>query len=70
MRIDMNPTDTYGDFEIRPGLFLENDASIVPGGVNFTIHSTGAKSLFSSSVSFARERTFCRHSLSRKLSHR
>ena len=44
MRIDMNPTDTYGNFKIRPGLFLENGASIVPGGVNFTIHSTGAKS--------------------------
>lgn len=44
MRIDMSPTDTYGDFKIRPGLFLENGASIVPGGVNFTIHSSGAKS--------------------------
>ena len=44
MRIDMSPTDICGDFKIRPGLFLENGASIVPGGVNFTIHSTGAKS--------------------------
>ncbi len=44
MRIDMSPTDVYGDFKIRPGLFLENGSSIVPGGVNFSIYSTGAKS--------------------------
>lgn len=44
MRIDMNPTDTYGKFKIRPGLFLHNGSCLVPGGVNFSIYSSGAKS--------------------------
>ena len=44
MRIDMSPTDTCGGFKIRPGLFLANGSSIVPGGVNFSLHSAGAKS--------------------------
>ena len=44
MRIDLHPTDTCGNFKIRPGLFLSNGAQIVPGGVNFTIYSSGAKS--------------------------
>ena len=44
MRIDLNPTATYGNFKIRPGLMLANGAHIVPGGVNFTIYSSGAKS--------------------------
>lgn len=42
MRIDLNPTDTYGNFKIRPGLFLANGTHIIPGGVNFTIYSSGA----------------------------
>ena len=45
MRVDTNPTDTYGDFKIRPGLFLANGSNLVPGGVNFTIYSKGAKSV-------------------------
>ena len=44
MRIDLHPTDTFGNFKIRPGLFLENGAHIVPGGINFTVYSAGAKS--------------------------
>ena len=44
MRIDIHPTDTYGKFKIRPGFFLSNGAQIVPGGVNFTVYSSGAKS--------------------------
>ena len=44
MRIDLHPTDTYGDFKMRPGLLLANGAHLVPGGVNFTIYSSGAKS--------------------------
>lgn len=44
MRIDIHPTDSYGEFKIRPGLFLANGAHLVPGGVNFTLYSNGAKS--------------------------
>ncbi|MBQ7704164.1 MAG: glycogen debranching enzyme [Selenomonadaceae bacterium] len=44
MRIDLHPTGKYGDFKIRPGLMLANGAHMVPGGVNFTIYSSGAKS--------------------------
>ncbi len=44
MRIDTNPTDTYGKYKTRPGLFLHNGSCIVPGGVNFSIYSSGAKS--------------------------
>lgn len=44
-RIDINPTDYCGEFQIRPGLFLANGAHIVPGGINFTIYSKGAKSI-------------------------
>lgn len=44
MRIDLHPTGTFGNFKIRPGLMLANGAHIVPGGVNFTIYSSGAKS--------------------------
>ena len=44
MRIDMVPTDIYEGFHIRPGLFFYRGSLIVPGGVNFTIYSAGAKS--------------------------
>ena len=43
MRIDMLPTDCCGTYKIRPGIFLRNGASIVPGGVNFSVYSSGAK---------------------------
>lgn len=35
----MQPTHQIGGYPVRPGLFLSNGASLVPGGVNFTIHS-------------------------------
>jgi len=44
MRIDMNPTDTYAGFKLRPGFFLYSGAILVPGGVNFSIYSSKAKS--------------------------
>ena len=37
-------TGEVGGFRIRPGLFRENGAVIVPGGVSFTISSCGADS--------------------------
>ena len=38
------PTDMINGFAVRPGLYLSNGASVVDGGVNFTIHSYGATS--------------------------
>ena len=37
-------TDEIAGFQVRPGKFLRNGATCVEGGVNFTIHSNGAKS--------------------------
>lgn len=37
------PTDEIGEFKVRPGNFLSNGAVRVDEGVNFTIHSNGAK---------------------------
>lgn len=34
--------DELNGFKIRPGLYLENGATEIPGGVNFTVHSHGA----------------------------
>ncbi|MBQ2116165.1 MAG: glycogen debranching enzyme [Lachnospiraceae bacterium] len=36
------PTDVVNGFRIRPGKYLRNGATIVDGGVSFTIHSNGA----------------------------
>lgn len=36
------PLDWVGNFGIRPGLYEINGASVVPGGVNFTLSSHGA----------------------------
>ena len=36
------PTDMINGFAVRPGLYLSNGASMMDGGVNFTIHSYGA----------------------------
>ena len=44
MRIDTMPTDTYKGFKLRPGLFLRNGSCLVPGGVNFSVYSSGARS--------------------------
>ena len=38
------PTDEINGFKIRPGNYLSNGASVVDGGVNFTVHSYGATS--------------------------
>lgn len=38
------PTDEINGFSVRPGLYLSDGASVVEGGVNFTIHSYGATS--------------------------
>lgn len=35
----LDPVTTLNGFRIRPGLFLSNGASVIPGGVSFTIHS-------------------------------
>ncbi|MCI8441435.1 MAG: glycogen debranching protein GlgX [Provencibacterium sp.] len=36
------PCSELWGFKIRPGFFLENGATPIPGGVNFTVHSRGA----------------------------
>ena len=43
MRIDSAPTDVYKEYKIRPGLFLYDGSCLVPGGINFSIYSSGAK---------------------------
>ena len=40
----LKPVDTYEGFKIRPGYYLQNGATVVSGGVNFTIYSRGATS--------------------------
>lgn len=35
----LHATGEVNGFQIRPGLFLSNGATLVPGGVSFTIHS-------------------------------
>ncbi len=40
--IRLVPTETVDGYCVRPGFFLENGATIVPGGVNFTICSLHA----------------------------
>ena len=43
-RIDIHPTHTYGDFKLRRGRPFPFGANLVPGGVNFSIFSSHAKS--------------------------
>jgi glycogen operon protein len=38
-RVDIVPTHTYGDFKLRIGKPLPFGATLVPGGVNFSIYS-------------------------------
>src|SRR5699024_3510608 len=40
----LHATEEIAGFAVRPGLFLVNGATIVPGGISFTIHSIGATS--------------------------
>ncbi|HEC69922.1 MAG TPA: glycogen debranching enzyme GlgX [Candidatus Omnitrophica bacterium] len=44
IRVDLHPTHTYGKFKLRPGKPLPFGATIVPGGVNFSIYSRHATS--------------------------
>src|SRR5437588_13042268 len=43
-RIDVHPTHTYGEFKLRPGKPFPFGATLVPGGVNFSIYSSVATS--------------------------
>src|SRR6266496_847931 len=43
-RIDVHPTHTYHDFKLRRGTPLPFGATLVPGGVNFSIYSSHATS--------------------------
>jgi glycogen operon protein len=43
-RVDIHPTHTHGDFKLRPGKPLPFGATLVPGGVNFSIYSRHATS--------------------------
>ena len=40
----LKPLDNISGFQVRPGFFLFFGATIIPGGVNFTIQSHGATS--------------------------
>lgn len=42
IRVDMNPTHTFGEFKLRHGTPLPFGSSIVPGGVNFSVFSRHA----------------------------
>ena len=43
--ISLRPTDRIAGYDVRPGLFYSYGASVVPGGVNFTVQSRGATSI-------------------------
>ncbi len=43
-RIDIHPTHQYGDFQLRCGRCFPFGATLVPGGVNFSIYSSHATS--------------------------
>lgn len=43
-RVDVHPTHTYGDYALRMGTPLPFGATLVPGGVNFSIYSSHATS--------------------------
>ena len=40
----LEPLDTISGFQVRPGFFRFFGATVIPGGVNFTIQSPGAVS--------------------------
>lgn len=44
IRVDLHPTHKYGEFNLRAGKPLPFGATIVPGGVNFSIYSSNATS--------------------------
>ena len=41
----LEPIDTIAGFQVRPGFFRDFGATIIPGGVNFTVRSHGADSI-------------------------
>lgn len=41
---NLPPVDRIGGFDVRPGFYEINGASVLPGGVNFTVHSQNATS--------------------------
>ena len=41
---DFRPIDTISGFSVRPGLYEEFGARLIPGGVSFTLHSQEAAS--------------------------
>ena len=41
----LRPIDTIEGFQVRPGFFRDFGATIIPGGVNFTVQSHGADSI-------------------------
>lgn len=41
-RVDVYPTHTHGNFRLRPGKHMPFGATLVPGGVNFSIYSRHA----------------------------
>jgi isoamylase len=43
-RIDIHPTHTYNEFELRRGKPYPFGANLVPGGINFSVYSSYAKS--------------------------
>ncbi|MBD3174927.1 MAG: glycogen debranching protein GlgX [Armatimonadia bacterium] len=43
-RIDVYPTHRHGDFRLRPGRPFPFGATLVPGGVNFSVYSSSAQS--------------------------
>lgn len=43
-RLDVHPTHSYNNFKLRPGKPLPFGATLVPGGVNFSIYSQHATS--------------------------
>lgn len=44
LRVDLHPTHKFGEFNLRTGKPLPFGATIVPGGINFSIYSSYAKS--------------------------
>ena len=40
--IHLVPLNHVSGFDIRPGFYEINGATAIPGGVNFTVHSSGA----------------------------
>ncbi len=40
--VNFVPMDMIGGYEVRPGFYEINGATVIPGGINFTIHSNQA----------------------------